>query len=191
MENVILTIHLILALLLIGVVLLQRSEGGGLGMGGGGGGAISARGAATAMTKLTWIFAIGFIITSITLTVLAAKDAASGSVVDQIGGTAAPADVPATPSPLGSDLLPPAPADAPATPPRVDAAPVDAAPVDAAPADAAPADAAPVDAAPVDAAPANAAPADAAPAGIEAPADTMAPATGTTAPVTPPAAPNN
>lgn len=118
MENVVLTIHLILALLLIGVVLLQRSEGGGLGMGGGGGGAISARGAATALTKLTWIFAIGFIITSITLTVLAAKNAASGSVIDQIGGTATPAPVPATPAPLGSDLLPPAPADAPATPPR-------------------------------------------------------------------------
>ncbi|MES2667595.1 MAG: preprotein translocase subunit SecG [Pseudomonadota bacterium] len=120
MENVILTIHLILALLLIGVVLLQRSEGGGLGMGGGGGGAISARGAATALTKLTWIFAVGFIITSITLTVLAARTAASGSVVDQIGGTAAPADAPATDAPLGSDLLPPTPADAPATPPRAD-----------------------------------------------------------------------
>ncbi len=80
MENVILTIHLILALLLIGVVLLQRSEGGGLGMGGGGG-AISARGAANALTKLTWIFAIGFIITSLTLTILAARSADSSSVV--------------------------------------------------------------------------------------------------------------
>ena len=150
MENVILTIHLILALLLIGVVLLQRSEGGGLGMGGGGGGAISARGAATALTKLTWIFAVGFIITSITLTVLAARTAASGSVVDQIGGTAAPADAPATDAPLGSDLLPPSPTDAPATPPRADqgtapaadpAVPADAAPATgtAAPAPAAPA----------------------------------------------------
>ena len=54
MENVILTVHLILALLLIGVVLLQRSEGGGLGMGsGGGGGAISGRAAATALGKLS------------------------------------------------------------------------------------------------------------------------------------------
>ena len=50
MENVILIVHLILALALIGVVLLQRSEGGGLGMGGGGGGGglVSSRGAATA-----------------------------------------------------------------------------------------------------------------------------------------------
>ena len=73
MENVVLTIHLILALLLIGVVLLQRSEGGGLGMGGGG--VMSARGAANALSRLTWIFAVAFIATSITLTVLAARDA--------------------------------------------------------------------------------------------------------------------
>ena len=48
MENVVLIIHLLLALALIGVVLLQRSEGGGLGMGSGGG-AISQRAAATAL----------------------------------------------------------------------------------------------------------------------------------------------
>jgi preprotein translocase subunit SecG len=73
MENVILIVHLILALCLIGVVLLQRSEGGGLGMGGGGGGGVmSGRAAATALGKLTWAFAIAFICTSITLTVLAA-----------------------------------------------------------------------------------------------------------------------
>ncbi|MFZ1510659.1 MAG: preprotein translocase subunit SecG, partial [Tabrizicola sp.] len=78
MENVVLTIHLILALLLIGVVLLQRSEGGGLGIGGGGGGTMSARGAATAMTKLTWIFATAFIVTSVTLTILAARGGNTG-----------------------------------------------------------------------------------------------------------------
>jgi len=60
MENVILVVHLLLALSLIGVVLLQRSEGGGLGIGGGGGGggAMSGRAAATALGKLTWILAI-------------------------------------------------------------------------------------------------------------------------------------
>ena len=123
MENVVLVIHLILALCLIGVVLLQRSEGGGLGMGGGGGGGVmSGRSAATALAKLTWIFAIGFICTSITLTVLAAKDSAGISVIDQIGGKA-PAPAPAPTAPLAPDgnLLPPATADAPATPPRADA----------------------------------------------------------------------
>lgn len=119
METVVLTIHLILALLLVGIVLLQRSEGGGLGMGGGGQGAISARGAATAMTKLTWGLAAAFIATSIALTVLAAQKAATESVVDSLS-TEAPAAAEETAPALGSDLLPPAPADAPVTPPRAD-----------------------------------------------------------------------
>jgi preprotein translocase subunit SecG len=119
MENVVLTIHLILALCLIGVVLLQRSEGGGLGMGGGGGGgAMSGRAAATALTKLTWVFAIGFIITSISLTLIAAQNASGSSVIDQFGGSAPAPSAPV--SPLGSDLLPPAETDAPLAPPRAD-----------------------------------------------------------------------
>ena len=116
MHNVVLTIHLILALLLIGIVLLQRSEGGGLGMGGGG--AVSGRAAATALGKLTWVFAAAFITTSITLTILAAQTASTASVIDQIGGTV-PAPEPAVPA-LGDNLLPPAPTDAPAAPPKAD-----------------------------------------------------------------------
>lgn len=110
MENIVLVIHLILALCLIGVVLLQRSEGGGLGMGGGGGGGgvMSSRGVATALGKLTWIFAIAFIGTSIALTVIAAKNSANGSVVDRLGTEqSAPAEAPAT-APAANDLLPPA-----------------------------------------------------------------------------------
>jgi preprotein translocase subunit SecG len=114
MENVILAIHLILALLLIGVVLLQRSEGGGLGMGGGGGGAVSGRAAATALGKITWVFAGCFIATSITLTILAAADSASNSVIDQIGGTA-PTELPVADPATPLTALPPA--DAPAAPP--------------------------------------------------------------------------
>lgn len=88
MENIVLIIHLILALCLIGVVLLQRSEGGGLGMGGGGGGGglVSSRGAATALGKLTWLFALCFIATSITLTIFAAQNSADSSVLDRLGG---------------------------------------------------------------------------------------------------------
>ena len=72
MENVVLSIHLILALLLIGVVLLQRSEGGGLGMGGGSsgggmGGFMSARGTANLLTRTTAILAAAFMVTSIGL----------------------------------------------------------------------------------------------------------------------------
>ena len=79
MENVVLTVHLLLALSLIGVVLLQRSEGGGLGLGGGGGGGggiMSGRSAASALSKVTWILAVAFIITSLGLTVIAARNSA-------------------------------------------------------------------------------------------------------------------
>ena len=109
MENVVLVIHLILALCLIGVVLLQRSEGGGMGLGGGGGanGAVSARSAATALGKLTWIFAIGFIITSITLTVVGARNAASTSVIDRLGSEQPVEDSEVPGLPAGGDLLPP------------------------------------------------------------------------------------
>jgi preprotein translocase subunit SecG len=91
MENVILVVHLILAICLIGVVLLQRSEGGGLGMGGGGG-VMTGRQAATALGKLTWAFAIAFLATSITLTIIAAQNSAGESVLDRIGVETAPED---------------------------------------------------------------------------------------------------
>lgn len=107
-ENVVLTVHLILAALLIGVVLLQRSEGGGLGMGGGGGGVMTGRQAANALSRLTWIFAVGFIATSLTLTIIAARNASSGSIVDQLdlGGAA---NAPATGLPAGLENYTPPP----------------------------------------------------------------------------------
>ncbi len=105
MENVILIVHLLLALGLIGVVLLQRSEGGGLGMGGGG--AMTGRAAATALGKVTWLLAIAFICTSITLTILAAQKASGTSVTDRLGvpAPAAEENVPSLPD--GESLLPP------------------------------------------------------------------------------------
>ncbi|GLS87975.1 hypothetical protein GCM10010873_29490 [Cypionkella aquatica] len=133
MENVILTIHLILALLLIGVVLLQRSEGGGLGIGASGG-AISGRAAATALGKVTWILAIGFIITSISMTLLASRTASTASVIDQLGAEQPAAPAPVSNLPAGGDLLPPSSTDAPAPPPAATQAPDATAP--AAPADA-------------------------------------------------------
>ena len=106
MENVVLVIHLILALALIGIVLMQRSEGGGLGMGGGGGCVMSGRSAATALGKLTWALAAAFIATSITLTIIAAQNAAGSSVIDRIQDAPAQAETPALPD-LGDSLLPP------------------------------------------------------------------------------------
>ncbi len=113
MENVVLIIHLILALALIGTVLLQRSEGGGLGMGGGGG-ATNSRPAPTAMSKFTWLLAIAFICTSIALTLISASNSAGSSVADRLGiePTENGVEVPD----LGDSLLPPSSDDAPLVP---------------------------------------------------------------------------
>src|SRR5688500_5049729 len=70
METVIIVIHLLVVLALVGVVLLQRSEGGGLGVGGGSG-FMTARGAANALTRTTAILATAFFITSLALSLLA------------------------------------------------------------------------------------------------------------------------
>ncbi len=74
MIAVLLTIHVIIVLALVGVVLLQRSEGGGaLGMGSGGGGAgglMTGRGAANALTRATTILATLFFVSSLSLAVV-------------------------------------------------------------------------------------------------------------------------
>jgi len=122
MQNIVLIIHLILSLCLIGIVLMQRSEGGGLGIGGGGGGN-SGRPPAGPLTKVTWVIAAGFIATSISLVIITARDAGSDSVLER-GGEAvqqAPAaeDKPLIPG-LEGNLLPPSATDAPATPPKAE-----------------------------------------------------------------------
>ena len=108
MENVVLIVHLILALGIIAVVLLQRSEGGGLGIGGGGGGAASSRPALGGLGKLTWALGIAFILTSLTLTVFAAERAAGVSILDRLGVEAPPRPPAQAPvAPGADDLLPP------------------------------------------------------------------------------------
>jgi preprotein translocase subunit SecG len=104
MLTVILVIHLIIALALIGVVLLQRSEGGALGIGSGGGGAgslFSARGVGNTLTRATAILAVAFFITSIALTVLSTKRTGGGSIFDSIPTTTQQA--PATKTPESND----------------------------------------------------------------------------------------
>jgi len=108
MQNVILIIHLILALCLIGAVLLQRSEGGALGIGGGGGGLVSQRSAATALSKITWALAVGFLCTSIMLTVLA-RGGGTGSILEGLQQPESGTPQPELTIPVPSgDLLPPA-----------------------------------------------------------------------------------
>lgn len=76
-------------------------------MGGGGGGAMSQRSAATAMGKLTWLLAIAFICTSITLTIFAARNAEGASILDRLGDAPASATT-SEPGEIDTDaLLPP------------------------------------------------------------------------------------
>jgi preprotein translocase subunit SecG len=85
MTTIILVVHLLIAVALIGVVLLQRSEGGALGIGSGGAGSLfSSRGVANVLTRTTAILAVAFFVTSIALTMIAKKDHAPASVFDQV-----------------------------------------------------------------------------------------------------------
>lgn len=84
MENIILTIHIILAVLLIGSVLMQKSEGGALGIGSGSDSLMSSRSAGNFLTKFTSILALLFVITSISLTAINREDSKSNSVIDKI-----------------------------------------------------------------------------------------------------------
>ncbi|TPJ76716.1 preprotein translocase subunit SecG [Mesorhizobium sp. B2-6-2] len=144
METVLIVVHLMVVLALVGVVLLQRSEGGGLGIGGGSG-FMTARGAANALTRATAILAAAFFVTSLALSILArygekpidildrpATSSQGNGVLNQLPGSngpvgtskpAAPADgsAPAaggatTTTPLANGATAPAPATTPANP---------------------------------------------------------------------------
>jgi preprotein translocase subunit SecG len=71
MTTVLLVIHLMITVALVGIVLMQRSEGGALGIGGGGDGFMSGRGAANLLTRTTAILAAAFFATSLLLAMLA------------------------------------------------------------------------------------------------------------------------
>jgi preprotein translocase subunit SecG len=99
MQHVVIVVHLMLVLALIGVVLLQRSEGGGLGIGGGGG-FMSSRGSANLLTRTTAILAGCFFATSLVLSILAGWGRAPTSIIQ---GGSAPVQAPGSgPAPLGS-----------------------------------------------------------------------------------------
>ncbi|WP_321391099.1 preprotein translocase subunit SecG [Emcibacter sp.] len=83
MQEVILVIHLMLALALVVVILLQQSEGGALGIGGGPTGLISSRGAANLLSRTTAILATGFFVTSLVLAIMAKEDVGTDSVLDK------------------------------------------------------------------------------------------------------------
>jgi preprotein translocase subunit SecG len=153
MTTVLLVVHLMVVIALVGVVLLQRSEGGALGIGGGGG-FMTSRGTANVLTRATAILAAVFFLTSIALSVLPRFVGGPTSIFDTVPGSAPVSDTGSDPVGGGTggvldDLnrLTPgagAPADLPGEPAPVDVpAPVDA-PAPAAPTGTVPATPAPV-----------------------------------------------
>ena len=84
MENIILILNIVLAILLVAVVLLQKSEGGALGLGASQESFISSRSASSFLTKTTAIIATFFIITSISLTIMSKDEFSSSSVLEKI-----------------------------------------------------------------------------------------------------------
>ncbi len=99
MQTVIIVIHLMVVLTMIGVVLLQKSEGGGLGMGGGAG-FMSSRGTANVLTRATAVLAAIFFATSLLLSILAGIERKPTSILQGSGSAPAPA-APGSQSPLG------------------------------------------------------------------------------------------
>ena len=108
-------VQAIVAAALIGVILMQRSEGGGLGIGGSPGGMLSARGAADFLTRSTKWLAVAFVGLSIALAAMAVEGVGSDEVestldrsvvpadVDPLGGTAPATTTPPTETPAASD----------------------------------------------------------------------------------------
>jgi preprotein translocase subunit SecG len=144
-------VQTIIAAALVGVILMQRSEGGALGVGGSPNGLMSARGAGDLLTRMTAILATLFVLLSIALAVMAANIHSTGDIDTSLQrGAAAPlADPLAAPGPATPGM--PASGD-----PLSAAGAQTSAPADAAPADAAPARTAPATApAPAEKAPAN------------------------------------
>lgn len=104
-----LVIHVIIAISMIGVILMQRSEGGGLGIGGGGSGGgggmagfMTGRGTANLLTRTTAILAASFMVTSIVLSILASGTSQPTSIIDELpltapAGESGDSDLPSVP----------------------------------------------------------------------------------------------
>lgn len=111
METIVLVIHLIIALSIIGLVLIQRSSGGGLGIGGGGGlgDFATARGTANTLTKMTTILAMCFFATSLTLGWLATQSGETG-ILDSLEANQAQIQIEAEAPTVPVDAIEQAPA---------------------------------------------------------------------------------
>lgn len=118
MQTIVIVIHLLVVIALVGLILLQRSEGGGLGIGGGGSGFAGARSSSNPLTRATAVLAGAFFATSLALSLLARyqaqptdifdnlpqgqtqEDGGGSGILDELGGA------PSTPAENG-DVQPP------------------------------------------------------------------------------------
>jgi preprotein translocase subunit SecG len=102
MSAILLVIHLLIALAMIGVILLQKSEGGGLGMSGGGmSGFMTGRSTANLLTRTTAILAACFFVTSIALAFIAGHRGTPRSIIES-----APVEAPAAPAAPAAPSVP-------------------------------------------------------------------------------------
>ena len=114
LQTLLLVIEIIVSVLLVIVVLMQRSEGGALGMGGGPSGFMTARGAGDLLTRTTWILAAIFFALIMALTLLAGHERGSASIVDRLKINANPAATQPQPqAPPAGQTAPQAPQPAP------------------------------------------------------------------------------
>src|SRR5438128_779184 len=112
MTAILLVLHVLIAVAMVGVVLLQKSEGGGLGMGGGGmSGLMTGRSTANLLTRTTAILAGVFMLTSIALVILSTPTKTTRSFLDDGPGPAAPAAPGAPAQPAPAPAAPPAPVE--------------------------------------------------------------------------------
>ena len=125
--NFLLVVHGLIALALVGVILIQKSEGGGLTSGGNASGLVSARGAADLLTRTTAILATLFIVSSLGLAWLAGHSNRPKTIDTTLAREVTPV------GPLGAPTAPAPGAPALPAPGALPAAPADAAPADAPP----------------------------------------------------------
>ncbi len=113
MSTVLLIIQLIISVVLIGLILIQRSEGGALGIGGGGGGGgfMSGRSAANSVSRMTGILGAAFIVNSLLLSIVMNKQNQNISIIDEtkaVESLTIDTESGETTNPLASDATPPA-----------------------------------------------------------------------------------